>query len=268
MSDLRRPGAPTGRPAGGKRVGLALGGGAARGMAHAGVIHTLEQEGIPIDCVAGTSVGALIGAAYAAGLRGQALVEQALKIRWRKIARPAWSRRGFVSFERLERRLIDILGDLTFADLSMPYAAVAADLATGEQVVLREGRLAPAVRASCSVPGIVVPVEIGGRLLSDGGVINNLPISVVRELGADIVIAVGLGAPRGRLPASTLQMIFEAFESLLRHAADDPATADVHLSIPVWGLSSMVRTSQVHRLIALGQQTAEDGLPAIRAILE
>lgn len=268
MSTPPRLGAPAGRPAGDKRVGLALGGGGARGMAHAGVIHLLEQEGIPIDCVAGTSAGALIGAAYAAGIQGQALLEEALKLRWRDLARPAWPRRGFVSFEGLERRLVDILGDLTFADLSIPYAAVAADLATGEQVVLKEGRLAPAVRASCSVPGIVIPVEIGGRLLSDGGVINNLPISVVRELGADIVIAVGLGAPRGRLPRSTLQMIVEAFESLLRNAADDPAMADVHLPIPAWGLSSMVRTSQRHRLFALGQQTAENALPVIRAALE
>ena len=237
-------------------------------MAHVGVIRLLEQEGIPIDCIAGTSAGSLVGAAYAAGLRGQDLLEQALKLRWQDIARFAWSRHGFVSFERLEHRLVDTFGDLAFADLDMPYAAVAADLATGEQIVLKQGRLAPAVRASCSVPGIVIPVEIDGRLLSDGGVVNNLPISVVRELGADVVIAVGLGAPSGELPRNALQMVIAAFDCLLIYAADDPGTADVHLPVPVWGLSSMMRMSRWHRFASLGQRMAEDALPAIRARLE
>jgi NTE family protein len=237
-------------------------------MAHVGVIGLLERENIPIDCIAGTSAGSLVGAAYAAGLRGHDLMEAALRIRWQDIARPAWPRRGFVSFERLEHLLVDILGDLTFADLGMPYAAVAADLATGEQVVLKEGRLAPAVRASCSVPGLVIPAEIDGRLLNDGGVFNNLPISVVRDLGADVVIAVGLGVPSGEPPRNVLQMVVAALEYLLMNAGDDPATADVHLPIPLWGLSSLVRTSQRHRFVSLGQQIAENALPAIRAALE
>lgn len=237
-------------------------------MAHVGVIRLLERENIPIDCITGTSAGALVGAAYAAGFRGQDLMEAALKIRWQDIARPAWPRRGFVSFERLERLLVDILGDLDFADLTMPYAAVAADLATGEQVVLKEGRLAPAVRASCSVPGLVIPVEIDGRLLSDGGVFNNLPISVARDLGADVVIAVSLSTPSGEAPRNALHMIVSALEYLLINAGDDPTTADIHLPIPLWGLSSIVRTYQRHRFAALGQQMAEDALPAIRAALE
>ena len=255
-------------PNGRKRVGLALGGGGARGMAHVGVIRLLEREGIPIDCIAGTSAGSLVGAAYAAGFGAQELLDLALELRWHHIARLAWPHRGFVSFEKLEHWLVELVGDLTFADLRIPYAAVAADLATGEQIALRQGRLAPAVRASCSVPGIVQPVEIEGRLLSDGGVINNLPISVVRELGADVIIAVGLGAPPGEYPKNALQMAVASLDYLLMRAADDPKTADVHLPIPVWGLSSMVRTSRRHRFISLGQQIAEEALPAIRAALE
>ncbi len=250
-----------------KRVGLALGGGGMRGMAHVGVLHVLEREGIPIDCVAGTSVGSLVGAGYAAGLGAQELQELANRIRWRDIARLAWPRRGLVSFEKLERWLERTLGDLTFADLRVPYAAVAADMATGELVVLTEGRLAPAVRASCSVPGVVIPVKIEGRPLSDGGVLNNLPISVVRDLGADVVIAVGLGVPPGTLPRNTLQMAVAAVDYLIMGAADDPATAEVHLPVPVWGLASLVRTSLRHRLISLGRQVAEEMLPAIRAAL-
>jgi NTE family protein len=250
-----------------KRVGLALGGGGARGMAHVGVIRVLEREGIPIDCIAGTSAGSLVGASYAAGIRDQRLLEMALHLRWRDIARLVWPRQGFVSFERMESFLVRTVGDRTFADLEMPYAAIAADLATGEQVVLKEGRLAPAVRASCSVPGLVTPVEVNGRLLVDGGIVNNVPISVVRDLGADVVIAVGLGAPPGRFPRGPLQIAIAALEVLLIRAADDPTTADVHLPIPVWGLGSMVRTSRRHLLISLGVQTAEQALPAIRAAL-
>ncbi|HSR33149.1 MAG TPA: patatin-like phospholipase family protein [Anaerolineae bacterium] len=251
-----------------KLVGLVMSGGGARGMAHVGVIRVLEREGIPIDCVAGTSVGSLVGAAYAAGIRGHSLLEMALSVRWREIARFSWPRQGFISFDRLESYLVNLLGDLTFADLDLPYAAVTADLATGEQVVLKEGRVARAVRASCSVPGLVIPVEVNGRLLVDGGVINNLPISVVRALGADVVIAVGLGAPPGTYPKNPLEMATAALDSLLMHAADDPATADVHLPIPVHGFSSLVRTSHRHRYVSLGQQTAERALPAIKASLE
>ncbi len=268
MSQIQPPGLAASQSAGRRRVGLALGGGAARGFAHVGVIGVLEREGIPIDCVAGTSAGALVGAAIAAGLLAQELLDLALKLRWRDLARPVWPRRGFLTFENLEHWLMGNLGDLTFADLHMPYAAVTADLATGEQVVLKQGRMAPAVRASCSLPGVVTPTEIDGRLLSDGGVINNLPISVARDLGADVVISVGLYAPPGRYPKNTVQMAVAALDLALMCAADDPATADVHLPVPVWGLSSLVNTSRRRRFIALGQQTAEAALPAIRAALE
>jgi NTE family protein len=237
-------------------------------MAHVGVIRVLEREGIPIDCLAGTSAGALVGAVYAAGIRGHELLEMALQLRWRDIARPVWPRQGLLSFAPLESYLIQTVGDLTFAELDRPYAAVTADLATGQQVILKEGRLAPAVRASCSVPGLVTPVEINGRPLIDGGVVNNLPISVVRDLGADVVIAVGLGNPPGEIPRGPLRIAVAALDYLLIYAADDPATADVHLPIPVWGLASLVRTSRRHRLVSLGQQAAETALSTIRAALD
>ncbi len=258
------PGLTKGR----KRVGLALGGGGARGMAHVGVIRVLEREGIPIDCIAGTSAGSLAGAAYAGGIRGHDLVELALRLRWRDIVRPVWPRQGFVSFARLEDFVAELLGDPEFADLEIPYAAMAADLATGEQVVLKEGRVAPAVQASCSVPGIATPVAIDGRLLADGGVVNNLPISAVRALGADVVIAVGLGWPPGEYPKGPLQAGAAAIELLLIHAGDDPTSADVHLPIPIWGLGTLVRTSQRHRFLSQGQQAAEKALPAIWKALE
>ena len=251
-----------------KRVGLALGGGGARGMAHVGVIRVLEQAGIPIDCIAGTSAGSVVGVAYAAGIRDDRLMDLALHLRWHQIARLIWPREGFVSFERLESYLIDTAGDLTFDDLQIPYAAVAANLATGKQVVLTSGRVAPAVRASCTVPGIVPPIEIDGVRLVDGGIANNLPITVVRDLGADVVIAVGLGAPPNAQPRGLGQILSTTLEHILLRIGDDPALADVYLPIPVSGLGSFMRTSKRHRFIALGRQVAEAALPAIRAALE
>jgi NTE family protein len=250
-----------------KKLGLALGGGAARGLAHVGVIRVLEREGIAIDCIAGTSVGSLIGATYAAGVRGDRLLELALSTRWRDLARLVWPRDGLVSFDRMECFLTTLLDGRSFSDVDIPYAAIAADLSTGEQVALREGNLAAAVRASCSVPGIVTPVQIGDRLLIDGGIVNNLPISVVRELGADVVLAVGLSDPNASPVRGAFQIGLRAIEFLLHHAGDDPSTADVFLAIPLTGFSSLVRISAGHRLVALGERIAEEALPEIQAAL-
>ncbi len=166
-----------------KRVGLALGGGAVRGMAHIGVLRVLEEAGIPVDYIAGTSVGSLIGAIYAAGTGAAQLEALASRFGWRHMVGPAWPRYGFFTLRPLERRLIKILGDLRIEALKIPYAAVATDMRTAQIVVLREGRLAPAVRASCSVPGIFTPVELEGRLLGDGGVLENLPARVAAHWG-------------------------------------------------------------------------------------
>jgi NTE family protein len=250
-----------------KRVGLALGGGGARGMAHVGVLQVLEREGFPIDCIAGTSVGSLVGAAYAAGLRGERLTTMALQMRWRDIGNLVWPRDGLVSFAKLESFLVNVMGDLTFADLQIPYAAVAANLAAGNPVILKTGRVAPAVRASCSVPGIVTPVDMDGLRLVDGGMANNLPISVVRDMGADLVIAVGLATPPGGQPRGIFNIGIATVEHLIIGAGDDPATADVYIPIPLWGLGSLIRLSAGEKLIALGRQAAEQALPAIEAAL-
>jgi NTE family protein len=250
-----------------KRVGLALGGGAARGAAHIGVIQVLEREGIAVDCVAGTSVGSAVGAAYAAGLGGDRLLDIALHLRWWHIARPVWPRYGDLSFAPLERYLVRTLGDLTFADLRLPFACVAWDLDKCEPAVLRQGRLALAVRASCSVPGVVVPVEIDGRLLADGGVVNNLPISVVRELGAEAVIAVSLHAPLGRRPRNRREILEITFDTLITRAGDDAASADVHIPVRLTGFESLVRLSRLRQMAQAGRDAAEQALPAIRAVL-
>ena len=267
MSDVLPPAPPQPQASRRKRLGLALGGGGVRGMAHVGVLRVLEAEGIPIDCIAGSSVGSLVGAAYAAGIGSERLLQLAMEIRWRDLARLQWSRAGFVNFEELESTLTGATGAPTFADLKIPYAAVAADLATAEVVIITAGPVARAVRASCSVPGIVPPVEVDGRMLVDGGVVNNLPISITRQLGADVVVAVSLAQPPGTSPRGAVAIGITAIEMLILKSGDDPATADVHLSIPTWGLGSVVRTAKRHELLELGEQATRDVLPAIRALL-
>jgi NTE family protein len=248
------------------RIGLALGGGAIRGLAHLGVLTVLEREHIPVDCVAGTSVGSLIGAAYCAGLRAHQLRKLAAGIGWRAVARPTLSSQGFVSFARLERWLVDQLGALDFSSLQTPFAAVATDLESGEPVILREGDLAPAVRASCSIPGIITPVRMNGRLLGDGGISDNVPAAAARALGADYVIGVDICSPSIRRRLGPFGFGFAALENLVRRAGGGVDTADCLISPDLAGMS-YVRFSKREELIARGEKAAQEQLPLIRAAL-
>jgi NTE family protein len=249
-----------------KKVGLALGGGVVRGMAHVGVLMALERGGIPIDVVAGTSVGSLIGAFYSTGRGVDEMAQLARKVGWRHILRPAWFGDGFFSFSGLERWLVRQLGDLQFADLSRPFAAVASDIDSWQRVILREGRLAPAVRASCSVPGFIQPVELDGRRLADGGVTDNLPVDAARLLGAEYVIGVNVFGELPRKRRGPLAMGLAAIETMIRWSGGGLVTADCLIS-PALDHLSYVRFGHREQLIERGQAAAEEKLPEIRAAL-
>ncbi|MFO0990801.1 MAG: patatin-like phospholipase family protein [Hyphomicrobiales bacterium] len=176
-------------------IGLALGAGAARGWAHIGVLERLTELGVVPAVIAGSSVGALAGGLYAAGRLG-ALKEFALSITRRRmfsLLDLSWQGSGFIAGERLRELLDAQIGDRSFADLAIPFLSIATDYATGHELWLREGRLVPAIRASYALPGIFRPIEIGGQWLIDGGVVNPIPVTACRALGARIVIAVTLG---------------------------------------------------------------------------
>ena len=179
-----------------KRVGLALSGGGALGAAHIGVLEVLEAHGIRPCCVSGTSAGSVVGAAYCAGLSLERMKQEALTLQWTKVGRVVRPRYGFFDGARLEEYLIRVVGgDKTFEELSIPFACAAADLLTEELVILREGPVAHAVRASCALPGLFTPVEdYEGHFLVDGGLINNLPVAVLREMGAEYTIGVKLSS--------------------------------------------------------------------------
>lgn len=178
------------------RVGLALSGGAARGMAHVGVFKVLLEHHIPIDFIAGTSAGALVGGALAAGMPVDEIEAISRQLRWRDMGRVTLSRLGVQSSARLEEFIRARFPVVRFEELQIPFAAVATDLDSGSAVVMSgEGDVAFAIRASCCIPGWYVPVtDDKGRQLVDGGLVANIPAAAARALGADIVIAVDVNA--------------------------------------------------------------------------
>ena len=180
----------------GLKFGLALGSGSARGLAHVGVIQVLEAYGIPIDMIAGTSIGSVIGSLYASGASIEQLEEAALSMRISKtlsLLDPALTHSGFIKGHRAEEILKNIaLKDKTFDDLNIPFAAVATIIENGTEVIINRGKVIDAVRASISIPGIFTPVKYQDYYLVDGGLVNPVPVDVTKNMGADIIIAVSL----------------------------------------------------------------------------
>jgi len=178
-----------------RKVGLALSSGAAKGLAHIGVLEVLEREGIPIDMIAGTSMGAIIGATYAQGKNAIQIKEVALDLGWKKLAQLLAltpPKTGFLSGQKIKPLLKEIIGEVDFADLRMPFACVATDIITGEEVVIKQGPVLEAVIASMSLPVIFKAARWQGRYLVDGGVVNPVPVSVLKDMGADFIIAVNV----------------------------------------------------------------------------
>lgn len=178
------------------KIGLALGGGGARGIAHIGVIKALEAKQVPIEFISGTSIGALIGAYYAFGKSGDEIAQLIPELNFRKILNLTIPRKGFVSTEKIKKMILRDLGDVNVEQAKIPLAIVATDVKTGEQFVFKKGPLVTAVCASVCVPGIFIPIEYQGRTLVDGGLTENVPISALEEMGAGLTLAVDLNAVR------------------------------------------------------------------------
>ena len=254
------------------RVGLALSGGAARGAAHVGVLKVLLAHGVPVDCIAGTSAGALVGGAFAAGLPLEELERQARKMRWRDFGRVTLSRLGVQSNARMEEYLREFLPITRIEDLPIPFAAVAADLHTGKAVVLKgAGDLAFAIRASCAVPGWYVPVtDEEGRQLVDGGLVSLVPVEAARSLGPDIVVAVDVnweGAKFLGPPRTALGVLFQSMMVVQRTASRHELRAADVAVLPRVG---HIRWDEMRRgpeLLAAGEAAAREALPRIERLL-
>ncbi|MFN2392201.1 MAG: patatin-like phospholipase family protein [Pyrinomonadaceae bacterium] len=207
-----------------KKIGLALSGGAARSFAHLGVLKVFAEHNIPIDFIAGTSAGSFAGAAFASGLSAEEIIRFGHKIRWLNMAGLSFSPKGLLTNAPMGNFIKQNLPFRKFEDLPIPFAAVACDLETGEEVILRDaGDLVFAIRASCALPGVFVPLEDeNSRKLIDGGVVAPVPTRAVKKLGAEIVIAVDVissGATYWGSPTTLLGVFFQSAMMLLRTAA-------------------------------------------------
>ena len=251
-------------------IGLALGGGFARGIAHVGVLKVLEEEKIPIRYIAGTSVGALIGAAYCSGVSVAELEQVATRVRFKHIARWTLSRYGFASNQRMIGFLNQLLKAKTFEELLIPLAVTATDYSTGEGVVFHSGPLVDPVRASCAYPGMFQPVKIRGRMLIDGMLSHTVPTQPLRQMGADRVLAVHLRGnwSNGEGPRHLFDVIGQCFaiaqemnSSQWKQAADLVIEPDVN----GFKYDAFERSSE---LVRAGELATRAALPQIRRCLQ
>jgi len=251
-------------------IGLALGGGFARGLAHIGVLKVLEEEKIPINFIAGTSVGALIGAVYASGAHPQEMAEIAAQVRFRDFARWTVSRLGFASNDRMAGVLHRWLKVKTFEELRVPLAVVATDFVTGEPAVFSSGELIGPVRASCAYPGMFLPVSVNGRLMVDGMLAYSVPTTPLRKMGAERVVAVYLKAhwANSAPPRSVFDVIGQCFSiAQAKMSSLWQADADVVLEPEVQGFAYDA-FDRAPALVRAGEEAARRALPRIRQWLE
>ena len=273
------------------KIGLALGGGGARGLAHIGILKVLEREGIPIDAIAGTSMGGIVGGLYAAGKSIDEIEAEALKrgniSQIFKLVDLRFMGSGLLKGNRITKLLAGMLGaETTFADLRLPFGVVTVDYNSGREVVLKEGSVVPAVRATMSVPGIFAPVELDGHLLLDGGVLDNVPVGVTRELGAEKVIAVDVlpnfrlnvpgeepvvpplkprGVPKEYRQLWHVELIMIAAITEFR-LKDSRPDIIIRPELPV-DMDLLMSFDRPKEAIELGERAAEAALPQIRALL-
>jgi NTE family protein len=254
-------------------VALVLGGGAARGFAHIGVIRALEQEKVPIDLIVGTSVGSLIGAIYAYDANSMELEWTAFMLEKDSLFDygliTAFTGMGVAKGDKLEEFVKSKVPVANIENLKIPFAAVATDLNRGTSVVLDKGPVARAVRASSAIPGVFNPVEYQGRLLVDGGVIDNIPVSVAREKGADIVIAVDIS--ENVVNFNITNIVDVMLQSITIMGAVNAKTrkkeADVLIS-PKVGDVGMMDFTQKKRCMLAGIEATQKMMPEIKAKIE
>jgi NTE family protein len=250
------------------KVGVALGGGFARGIAHIGVLHALEQQGIPVDYIAGTSAGALAGIAYASGLSFNEVVNRAAALRFGIFGQWRFSWLGLASNQRLEAYPKRYLNISTFEELRIPVTIAATDLITGDPVYFDQGPLGPPLRASCAYPGLFQPVQYEGRTLVDGFVGATVPVEAVVKMGADVIIAVFLDSEAMLKPTNFTDVIGRSFTIIQRHADLAWRTrADVviepHVREFAW--DDFGKTPQ---LVAAGEEAALAAMARLRTALE
>jgi len=247
------------------RIGLALSGGAARGIAHVGVLKYLEERSLRPACIAGTSAGSIVGSLYCSGKTVNQLVEIASTMSWKDMLSFSFPRKGLIDSSRLLKILKEHLGDITFTDLDIPLVVNAVDLSSGEEVVIEKGPVAESVQASCAIPGIFTPVKWNDYLLVDGGLLDNLPARHLQDRKMDYIIAVNVGAqrPLQKEPDNIFEILIQSYDIIRRHR-DLPAYECTDTIIePELGDITFHDTSNPGVLIDRGYEAARQSLEKV-----
>jgi NTE family protein len=262
---------PPARP----KVALVLGGGGARGMAHIGILKVLEEEKVPVDMIVGTSVGALIGALYSADVPLDRIERMGETIRWNDLTNVSDSTlvnllisEHLLSTEKMEQYLGKNIGNKRFDELKIPFACVATDLVTGERVILKEGEVALAARASSTIPGMFDPVEYRHRYLVDGGLFDNIPTDVAELMGADIIIAVAISSDFSKNNLSNVFMILTQSIYIQGRQFDEERLKAADIVIrPGVGTVTAVDLGHSRECIDAGVIAAHKAVPRIKELL-
>jgi len=241
------------------RIGLALGGGAARGIAHIGVLEAFEENGIQISCISGTSIGALVASYYAFGKNLDDIKDIGRELSFTSMIGLTLQKKGLFSTRSLEKMVVRDLGDVNIEDAKIPLAICATDIANGEQVVLTHGKLAKAICASTAVPGVFIPVEIEGKTLVDGGITENVPISLLDKMGAGITIGVSLNGHHSYPPPDDIITIMSnAIDIAIDlRTQDQIKAADIMLSLNLENYSRLDNSEQFEALYSEGYSCAQ-----------
>jgi len=240
-----------------RKIGLALGGGAALGAAHIGVLKAIDELDIKISYLSGNSIGAFVAALYAFGITWQEMEEIARNMHWFDISKISLSKYSLLSNKKLGKVLNDRIGDVEFEQAKIPLAIVAGDLNSGKKVIFNKGKVADAVMASAAIPGVFRPLVINGRFLVDGGVVENVPVSLLRPLGAKFTIGVNLSAKRSfQKPDNIIDVLINSYYSVIMNLSK-AVTEDADLMIlPDVSGFSLVDMKNADKLIVNGYDEA------------
>lgn len=257
------------------KIGLALGSGGARGLAHIGVLKVLEENNIPINLIAGSSIGALVGGFYAAGISVKDIEKIALDANWKQmfsLVDLSFSKSGLVEGEKVKKFIEDYIKNLNFTDCRIPFKAVATNLKDGNPVILDSGEMGIAIRSSISVPLFFKPVKVGNKLLADGGLSKPVPVDIAKDMGADIIIAVNInGSYKDTTKEGdhSLYTITQNCISIVNKnlALSNISSADIVIT-PVVGDTSWNEFVNGKKLILAGEEAAKRVLPEIKKKIE
>lgn len=251
------------------KVGLALGSGGARGFAHLGVIKVLKEEGIPIDLIAGSSMGALVASFYGAGLDVDRLYKLSRVFKRKYYLDFTVPKMGFIAGKRVKELIRIFTHGKMIEELDIPIGIVATDLVSGEKVVFKKGPVAEAVRASIAIPGIFVPEKLDGRLFVDGGVVDRIPVSVAKEMGADIVVAVDVSHVKFNSDITSIfDVIIQSIDIMqMELVANREVASDVMIRPRVEMYDSKA-FKNIEEIITIGEEEAKKHIERIKQCIE